>query len=120
MGRNRKASDRMAECIVQLVYEYRQTIEHLNSRIKVLDANVDYWKDKTNKAVERCDEATDTLGEIAEIIAGITEHDKDGYTKIYLSDLMPENESKLKRLFKILDIPMTAEQIKDGGTSEED
>jgi hypothetical protein len=120
MGKNRKASDRMAECIVQLVYEYRQTIEHLNSRIKILDVNVDYWKDKTNKAVEQCDKATDTLGEIADIIAGFTEHTDDGYIKVYLSNLIPENAVKLERLFKLIDIPMTADQIKDGDTIEED
>ena len=104
----------MAECIVQLVYEYRQTISNLNSRIKVLDANVDYWKEKTNKAVEQCNEATDTLGEIADIIAGITEHTEDGNIRIYLSDVIPENKSTLNRLFRLLDIPMTAEQIKEG------
>ena len=120
MGRNRKASDRMAECIVQLVYEYRQTIEHLNSRIKILDSNVDYWKNKTHEAVEQCDRATDTLGEIADIIAGITEHAADGYTRIYLNDLQPENSATLKRLFNLLDIPMTADQIKEGDTIDKD
>lgn len=110
----------MAECIVQLVYEYQQTIANLNSRIKILDANVDYWKNKTHDAVEQCDKATDTLGEIADIIAGITEHAPDGYNRIYLNDLQPENAAKLKRLFKLLDIPMTADQIKDGDTIEKD
>ena len=110
----------MAECIIQLVYEYRQTITNLNSRIKVLDANVDYWKDKTKTAVEQCDRATDTLGEIADIIAGFTEHTDDGYIKVYLSNLIPENAVKLERLFKLLDIPMTADQIKDGDISEKD
>lgn len=110
----------MAECIVQLVYEYRQTISNLNSRIKVIDANVDYWKDKTNKAVEQCNEATDTLGEIADIIAGITEHEEGGDIKIYLSNIVPENKVKLEKLFKLLDIPMTADQIKDGDRIDKD
>ena len=118
--KRRTASDRMAECIVQLVYEYRQTIANLNSRIKVLDSNVDYWKDKTNKAVEQCDKATDTLGEVADIIADITDYAPDGYIRVYITDLQAEDSAKLKRLFKLLDIPMTAEQIKEGDTIEED
>lgn len=118
--KRRTASDRMAECIIEMVHEYKQTIEHLNSRIRILEANVDYWKHRNQEAVEQCDKATDTIGEIAEIIAGITEHAADGYIRLYLTDLQPDNAATLKRLFKLLDIPMTADQIKEGGTNEED
>ena len=116
----RTASDRMAECIIELVHEYKQAKEFLNNRVTILEANVDHWKDKTKNAVEQCNKATDTLGEIADIIAGFTEHTDDGYIKVYLSNLIPENAVKLERLFKLLDIPMTAEQIKDGDTIEKD
>ena len=109
----------MAECIIEMVHEYKQTIEHLKTRIEILEANVDYWKHKTNVAVEQCDNATDTIGEIAEIIAGVTEHAADGYIRLYLTDLQHENAATLKRLFKLLDIPMTADQIKEGGANEE-
>lgn len=119
MGR-RTASDRMAECIIEMVHEYKQTIEKLTSRLNIADANVDYWKHKTQKSVDDCNKATDTLGEIADIIAGITEHTEDGDIRIYLSDVIPENERKLKRLFRLLDIPMTAQQTKDGDTIDED
>ena len=112
--KRRTASDRMAECIIEMVHEYKQTIEHLNSRIKILDANVDYWKHKNQVTVEQCNNATDTIGEIADIIAGITEHTESGDIRVYLSDIQPENKSKLERLFRLLDIPMTAEQIKEG------
>ena len=116
--KRRTASDRMAECIIEMVHEYKQTIEQLNSRLKILDANVDYWKHKNHEVVEQCNNATDTIGEIAEIIAGITEHTENGIIRIYLSDIQEENESKLKRLFRLLDIPMTAEQIKEGDKIE--
>lgn len=109
--KRRTASDRMAECIIEMLHEYKQTIDHLNSRISILEANVDYWKKQTATTVEQCDNVTDTIGEIADIIAGITEH-ADEYIKIYLTDLQPDNAVKLKRLFKLLDIPMTADQIK--------
>ena len=117
--KRRSASDRMAECIIEMVHEYKKLIEGLNVRIEMLEDNINYWKNKTHTAVEQCNNATDTIGEIADIIAGITEHDEEGFTKIYLSDVIPDNESKLRRLFKLLDIPMTAEQIKDGDTDED-
>ena len=104
----------MAECIIDMVHEYKKTIESLNSRISILKSNVEYWKNNTNNAVEQCDNATDKLGEIADIIAGITEHTEGGKIRIYLSNIQPENEGKLKRLFRLLDIPMTAEQLKEG------
>lgn len=110
----------MAECIIEMVHEYKQTISHLNGRIEIMKDNINYWKDKTQKAVEDCDKATDKLGEIAEIIAGITERTENGDIRIYLSDIQPENKSKLERLFRLLDIPMTAEQIKEGDTIDED
>lgn len=111
--KRRTASDRMAECIIEMVHEYKQAKEFLNHRVEILEANVDHWKDKTKNAVEQCDKATDTLGEIADIIAGFTEHTDDGYIKVYLSNLMPENAVKLERLFKLLDIPMTADHVND-------
>ena len=110
--KNRKASDRLAECVIDMVHAYKMRVGELEYRNSVLQKANEDLKKQREKAVVQADNATDTLGEIADIIAGITEHDKDGYTKIYLSDLMRENESKLKRLFKLLDIPMTAEQIK--------
>lgn len=109
--KRRKASDIMAECIIDMVHEYKRTIERLNTEA------VD-WKYRTQKAVDDCNKATDTLGEIADIIAGITEHREDGSINIYLSNILDEDATKLKRLFNLLDIPMTAEQIKDGDTDE--
>jgi len=116
--KRRTAADRMAECIIGLVNEYKNTISHLNGRIATLKDNIDYWKDKTQKAVEYCDKATDKLGEIAEIIAGITEQTEGGHIRIYLSNITPEEGIELNRLFGLLDIPMSAEQIKDGDNIE--
>lgn len=115
----RTASDRMAECIIEMVHEYKQRIETLNRSIDMLIAQRKETEKKLNRAVDQANDATDKLGEIAEIIAGITEY-KDGNIQIYLSDILPGNESKLKRLFRLLDIPMTAEQTKDGDTIDED
>lgn len=116
----RTASDRMTECIIELVHEYKQTISHLTGRIETMKDNINYWRDTTQKAVEDCDKATDKLGEIAVIIAGITEHTEGGNIRIYLSDIQPESKSKIERLFRLLDIPMTAYQIKEGDTIDED
>lgn len=115
----RKARDRMAECIIDMLHEYKHTIERLNSKIEALNSDVSYWKHRTQKAVDDCDKATDTLGEVAEIIAGITEHKEDGSICIFLSDLKWKNATKLERLFKLLDIPMTAEQIKEDDIDED-
>ena len=116
--KRRTASDIMAECIIDLVNEYKQTITHLNGRIEVMKDNINYWEDKTKKAVEDCDKATDKLGEIAEIIAGITDHTTTGNVRIYLSDINSEDSIQLRKLFSLLDIPMTADQVKDGDTIE--
>ena len=115
----RTASDRMAECIIEMVHEYKQRIEILNRSIDMLTAQRKETENKLNRAVDQANDATDKLGEIADIIAGITEH-KDSYINIYLSDLLPEDESKLKRLFRLLDIPMTESEIKEGDNSDED
>ena len=115
----RKARDRMAECIIDMLHEYKHTIERLNSKIEALNSDVSYWKNRTQKSVDDCNKATDTLGEIAEIIAGITEHSEDGSINIYLSDVKAGNAVKLQRLFKLLDIPMTAEQIKEDDIDED-
>ena len=121
--KRRTASDRMAECIIEMVHEYRKTIEKLNSRISILESNVEYWKHKTAQSVEErdnaindCDKVTNNMGEIADIIAGITEHTESGDIRVYLSDIQPENKSKLERLFRLLDIPMTESEIKEGDT----
>lgn len=119
MGR-RTASDIMAECIIEMVHEYKQRIETLYRSIDMLTAQRKETEKKLNRAVDQADDATDKLGEIADIIAGITEHTEDGDIKIYLSDIQPENESKLKRLFRLLDIPMTESEIKEGDTIDED
>ena len=63
---------------------------------------------------------SDKLGEIADIIAGITVYTTCGNIRIYLSDINNDDEIKLKRLFRLLDIPMTAEQIKEGDIIDED
>ena len=118
--KNRKASDRMAECIIDLLKEYKRRIEILNRSIDMLTAQCKETERKLNRAVDQANDATDTLEEIADIIAGFTEHTDDGYIKVYLSNLIPENAVKLERLFKLLDIPMTADQVKDGDTIEED
>lgn len=110
----------MAECIIDLLHEYKSQIEMLNRRIDYLTAECKDNEKKLYRAVTRADVTSDMVGEIADIIAGFTEHTDDGYIKVYLSNLIPENAVKLERLFKLLDIPMTAEQIKDGETSEED
>ena len=119
MGR-RTASDRMAECIIDMVHEYKQRIEILNRSIDMLTAQRKETEKKLNRAVDQANDATDKLGEIADIIAGITEHTAAGDIRIYLSNTRPENERKLNRLFRLLDIPMTAEQIKEGDGNVED
>lgn len=116
--KNRKASDRMAECIIEMVHEYKQRIEFLNRKFDVLAERCKEEEKRRVKAVDQTNTMSDKLGEIADIIAGITEHDNDGCLKIYLSDLLPENAIKLERLFQLLDIPMTAEQTKDGDIIE--
>lgn len=118
--KDRKAIDRMAECIIDMMHEYKRQIEMLNRRIDYLTAECKEQEKKRIKAVEQTNDMSDTLGEIADIIAGITEHTVDGDIRIYLSDVIPENKSKLNRLFRLLDIPMTAEQIKEGDTIDED
>lgn len=115
-----KASDRMAECIIEILHEYKRQTEMLNRRIDYLTAECKEQEKKRVKAVEQADYISDRLGEIADIIAGITDHTENGYIRIFLSDIQPENESKLKRLFRLLDIPMTAEQIKEGDNNVED
>ena len=92
----------------------------LNRRIDYLTAEIKEQEKKRVKAVEQADDMSDKLGEIAYIIAGITEHTENGDIRVYLSTIQQENESKLKRLFRLLDIPMTAEQIKEGDTIDED
>jgi hypothetical protein len=119
MGR-RTASDRLAECVIELVHEYKQRIETLNRSIDMLNAQRKETEKKLHRAVEQANDATDKLGEIADIIAGITDHTESGDIRIYLSDIIPEDGIKLKRLFRLLDIPMTAEQIKEGDTVDED
>ena len=112
--KRRTASDRMAECIIDMVHEYKKRVEKLEYQVIALNSNNEDLKKKLEKAVDQANDATDTLGEIADIIAGIIEHTEDGDIRIYLSNVIPENESKLKRLFLLLDIPMTAEQLKEG------
>ena len=114
-----KASDKMAECIIEMVHEYKRQIEMLNRRIDYLIADGKEQEKKRIKAVEQANDMSDKLGEIADIIAAITEHTEDGDIRVYLSTIQPENESKLKRLFRLLDIPMTADQIKEGDTIDE-
>lgn len=113
MGR-RTASDRMAECIIEMVREYKHQIEMLNRRIDYLIADSKEQEKKRIKAVDQVNDMSDKLGEIADIISGITDHTESGNIRIYLSDIIPEDGIKLKRLFRLLDIPMTAEQIKEG------
>jgi len=113
MGR-RTASDRMAECIIEMVHEYKQRIETLNRSIDMLNAQRKETEKKLNRAVEQANDMSDTLGEIADIISRITEHTEGGHIRIYLSNINPEDGSKLTRLLRLLDIPMTAEQIKEG------
>lgn len=115
-----KASDRMAECIIEILHEYKRQTEMLNRRIDYLTAECKEQEKKRVKAVEQADNISDRLGEIADIIAGITEHTEAGDIRIYLSDIQPENESKLKKLFRLLDIPMTEAEIKEGDTIDED
>lgn len=119
MGR-RTASDRLAECVIELVHEYKQRIETLNRSIDMLNAQRKETEKKLNRAVDQVNDMSDRLGEIADIIAGITEHTEIGDIRIYLSDVIPENKSKFNRLFRLLDIPMTAEQIKEGDNNVED
>lgn len=116
----RKASDRMAECIIEILHEYKRQTEMLNRRIDYLTAECKEQEKKRVKAVEQADDMSDKLGEIAAIIAGITEHTEGGNIRIYLSDICPEDKEKLKRLFRLLDIPMTESEIKDGDTIDED
>ena len=103
-----------------MVHEYKQRIEILNRSIDMLTAQRKEAEKKLNRAVDQANDATDKLGEIADIIAGITEHTVDGDIRIYITDVIPENKSKLERLFRLLDIPMTAEQIKEGDTIDKD
>lgn len=103
-----------------MVHEYKQQIEILNRSIDMLSAQRKETEKKLNRAVDQANDATDKLGVIADIISGITEHNEAGDIIVYLSSIKPEGESKLKRLFRLLDIPMTAEQIKAGDTVDED
>lgn len=112
--KRRTASDRMAECIIGMFHEYKKRVEKLEYQVLSLNTNNEDLKKKLEKAVDCANDATDTLGEIADIIAGITDHTESGNIRIYLSDIIPEDSIKLKRLFRLLDIPMTAEQIKKG------
>ena len=112
--KRRTASDRIAECIIDMMHEYKKRVEKLEYQVLALNTNNEDLKKKLEKAVDQANDATDTLGEIADIIAGITEHTESGNIRIYLSDICPEDKEKLKRLFRLLDIPMTAEQLKEG------
>lgn len=114
-----KASDRMAECIIEILHEYKREIEMLNGRIDYLNADCKEQEKKRIKAVDQANDMSDKLGEIADIIAGITGHEEAGDIWIYLSTTQPDNERKLKKLFKLLDIPMTAEQLKEGDKIDE-
>ena len=113
MGR-RTASDRMAECIIDMFHEYKKRVDKLEYQVLALNSNNEDLKKKLEKAVDQANDATDKLGEIADIIAGITEYSDNGDIIVYLSNLKPETKKKMERLFRLLDIPMTAEQIKEG------
>lgn len=115
----RTASDRMAECIIDMVHEYKKRVEKLEYQVLALNSNNEDLKKKLEKSVDQADDATDKLGEIADIIAGITDHTEYGDIKIYLSTTQPKNQIKLERLFKLLDIPMTSDQVKDGDIDED-
>ena len=117
--KRRTASDRMAECIIDMVHEYKKRVEKLEYQVLALNTNNEDLKKKLEKAVDQANDMSDKLGEIVDIIAGITEHTECGDIRVYLSTIQPENESKLKRLFRLLDIPMTAEQIKGGDIIDE-
>ena len=116
----RTASDRMAKCIIEMVHEYKQRIEILNRSIDMLTAQRKETEKKLNRAVDQANDATDKLGEIADIIAGITEHTEGGHIRIYLSNINQEDGIQLKRLFRLLDIPMTAPDTKEGDTIDKD
>ena len=119
MGR-RTASDRMAKCIIDMVHEYKKRVEKLEYQVLALKSDNEGLTERLKKAVDQANDATDTLGEIADIIAGITDHTESGNIRIYLSDVIPKDGIKIKRLFRFLDIPMTAEQIKEGDKIDED
>lgn len=122
----KKAENLMSELLVEIVRDYRSLIRKRDLEISEktcyiaeLNHNLHAEQNKREAVVKQCNRLSDILGEVADIIAGITEY-KDGGVQIYLSDRLPGNESKLKKLFKILDIPMTAQQTKDGDTIDED
>lgn len=109
-----KAIDRMSKCIIDMFNEYKKRVEKLEYQVLALNTNNEDLKKKLEKAVDQANDMSDKLGEVADIIAGITEHTEGGDIRIYLSDIQPEGKAQLERLFKLLDIPMTAEQIKEG------
>ncbi len=118
--KRRTASDRMAKCIIDMFHEYKKRVEKLEYQVSALKSDKERLTMnltmRLKRAVDQADGATDKLEEIADIIAGITDHTDSGNIRIYLSDIIPEDSIKLKRLFSLLDTPMTAEQIKDGDT----
>lgn len=106
----------MAECIIEMLHVYKQRIEFLNRKFDMLSEKCKEEEARRIRAVDQTNTMSDKIGEIAKIIAGITETTWDGDIRIYLSDIEPENKSKLERLFRLLDIPMTESEIEEGDT----
>lgn len=122
----KKAENLISELLVEMVREYKSLIRKRDLEISEktcdiaeLNHKLHVEQEKTKAAVESGDHLCTILDEVSKIIAGITEHTDKGNIRIYLSDITHEEESKLKRLFKLLDIPMSAEHIKDGDTDED-
>lgn len=118
--KRRTASDRMAECIIDMFHEYKKRVDKLEYQVITLKSDNEDLARRVKKADDQVNKAAHTLGEIANIISGITEHTEGGNIRIYLSNIIDEDGIQLKRLFRLLDIPMTAEQIKEGDNIVED
>lgn len=127
--KRRTASDRMAECIIELVHEYKKEIKILNDRISSIHSDNVFLRTelsseikKREKAVDQTNKATDIIGEVSDIIASVTAHHEGGDISIYLSNIPDQGDRKRKmeRLFELLDIPMTEAEIKEGDTIDED
>lgn len=121
----KKAVDLMSECLIEMVRDYKAILRKRDLEISEktcdiaeLNHNLHEEQNKREAAVKQCNRLNDTLDEVSKIIASFTDYE-DGTITIFANARTASSEKVISRLFSLLDIPMTVDQIKDGDTDED-
>ena len=121
----KKAVDLMSECLIEMVRDYKAVIRKRDLEISEktcdiaeLNHNLHEEQNKREAAVNQCDRLSSILDEVSKIIASFTDYE-DGTITIFANARSTGGERIISRLFSLLDIPMTADQIKDGNIDED-